>query len=374
MLCLSFVFLANLSSVEHSLQRHDHRELSLPLVQTVTRPGALVTSTGIANEKEPVNVMFSLSGTNEGFLAEFEVSLKSVLLNAPLDADLNLHVLADSKALGVLPDIWNHTGIYDSVWRSKITLTTYNVDPFVKKWSRKIEQLYNKPIEKIVRHTIASYFRLFVNDVLPDSVSHVLYMDTDVVIMANLANLWSHIDRSGVIYQWGRDHCAGFVILNVKRVPIIWDVASKVDMKTFSKERRQKYGDQLILKAVNWTEPEMVAFLPDEWALSIANGGLWKHTKKLDKYRPQVGMFHFNGAGRSKNSYWKNENAPIQRYPDKYGLAIYYVNLPWSWALFLAKSQITQGEGHPIVIRHQETDKLAERLSDAGHATDMKLA
>jgi hypothetical protein len=228
MLCLSFVFLANLSSVEHALRRDDHRELFSPLVQTVTRPDALVTSTGIASEKEPIHVMFSLSGSNEGFLAEFEVSLKSVLLNAPLDADLNLHVLADSKALGVLPDIWNRTGIYDSVWRSKITLTTYNVDPFVKKWSRKIEQVYNKPIKNIVRHTIASYFRLFVNDVLPDSVSHVLYMDTDVIIMANLANLWSHIDRSDVIYQWGRDHCAGFVILNVKRVPLIWDVASKV--------------------------------------------------------------------------------------------------------------------------------------------------
>ena len=37
-------------------------------------------------------------------------------------------------------------------------------------------------------HTIGAYFRLFAHKVLPKSLKHVLCMDTDVVIMANLDN------------------------------------------------------------------------------------------------------------------------------------------------------------------------------------------
>lgn len=361
------MLLTFLSSVENILKQHD-RDLSAgPPAQRTEVLGIdydkrSVTLSDIPRDKETINVVLSLSGNNSGFLAEFEVALKSILLNAPLETDLNIHILADSKALSVLPDIWNQTGIEGSVWKSKIVVTTYSVDAFIKQWSKRIEELYNRKIKKVTRHTIAAYFRLFLNDVLPDSVDHVLYMDTDVVILANLANLWNHIDKN-VTLQWGEDHCSGFTIMNVKKIPLIWDVASMVDIEAFSKQLKHKYGDQLILKAVNWTRPEMVAYLPNEWALSIGNGGLWRHTKHLVKYRPQVGMFHFNGGGRSKASYWDGESTPVQRYPDKYGIALYYVNLPWSWALFIGESHITNGEGYKLTIQHRVMVNLNDKDS-----------
>ena len=44
----------------------------------------------------PLHVAFGLSGNHPGFLAEFQVALKSVLLNSPLERDLFVHILADN--------------------------------------------------------------------------------------------------------------------------------------------------------------------------------------------------------------------------------------------------------------------------------------
>lgn len=146
------------------------------------------------------------------------------------------------------------------------------------------------------------------------------------------------------------------MILNVNKVHTIWEAASQVeDMKKFSQQNNQKYGDQLLLKAANYTRPELVAFLPDGWAMSIANGKLYRHTKHLVTYRPQAGMFHFNGGGRSKDSYFQSETAPIRKYPKSYGLAMYYVNLPWNWALFTGMSKIGNGKGYPLEIFYEST-------------------
>ena len=43
----------------------------------------------------PIHVAFRLSSNNPAFLFEFEVALKSVLLNAPLKRDWFVHMLAD---------------------------------------------------------------------------------------------------------------------------------------------------------------------------------------------------------------------------------------------------------------------------------------
>lgn len=48
---------------------------------------------------------FGLSSNNPGFLFEFEVALKSVLLNAPLKRDLFVHILADQDSFQALDDI-----------------------------------------------------------------------------------------------------------------------------------------------------------------------------------------------------------------------------------------------------------------------------
>jgi len=56
----------------------------------------------------------------------------------------------------------------------------------------------------VTRHTIGAYFRLFANDVLPDTVEHIVYMDTDVVVMTNLGDLWERIDRNATLLPMGQ--------------------------------------------------------------------------------------------------------------------------------------------------------------------------
>ncbi len=58
-----------------------------------------------------VNVVFGLSGNDSGFLAEFEVALKSKLLNAPLQSKLAIHIMADSSAYVALGLIFIRTGV-----------------------------------------------------------------------------------------------------------------------------------------------------------------------------------------------------------------------------------------------------------------------
>ncbi|KAL7523663.1 hypothetical protein ACHAXR_000278, partial [Thalassiosira sp. AJA248-18] len=57
----------------------------------------------------PINVAFGLSGDHPGFLSEFEVALKSVLLNAPMERNLHVHILADRDAFVSLDGIFNRT-------------------------------------------------------------------------------------------------------------------------------------------------------------------------------------------------------------------------------------------------------------------------
>ena len=41
-----------------------------------------------------IHLAFGLSGNHPGFLSEFEVALKSVLLHAPLDRNMHVHIVA----------------------------------------------------------------------------------------------------------------------------------------------------------------------------------------------------------------------------------------------------------------------------------------
>ena len=75
----------------------------------------------------PVNVAFGLSGNHPGFLAEFEVALKSVLLNAPMERNLYIHVLADKDAFSSLDEIFNRTLLPTWVTRNPIEIHAYDI-------------------------------------------------------------------------------------------------------------------------------------------------------------------------------------------------------------------------------------------------------
>jgi hypothetical protein len=174
-------------------------------------------------------------------------------------------------------------------------------------------------------------------------------MDTDVVIMANLDDLWKHVDQDAT-FQWGSDTCAGFMILNLQKLGTVWDMARRCDLHNISNVTGQDFNDQLIFRAVNYTFPNVVGVLPEEWSISVANGA-WRHAADIVDYRPKIGMLHFNGGGGSQDAYW--EGKFVQAWPDTWGTGpLYYAKLPWNWARFVGESMRGAGKGHPLIIRH----------------------
>jgi hypothetical protein len=292
-----------------------------------------------------INVVFGLSGNDSGVLAKFEVALTSLLLNASLQSKLAIHIMADSNAYSALGLIFYRTGINGTLWRNSISIQTYDVTPYQANWTNEIISM-NLDINT---HMIGTYFRLYAHKVLPNILEHVLYMDTDVVIMANLGNLWENIDEDKM-FQWGEDKCAGFIVLNLHKLDTLWDMACQCNLAKISVALDHGFNDQLIFLAMNHTFPDVVAVLPDEWAISVANDA-WRHTTDIVDYRPKVGMFHFNGGGSNNEAYWESDF--LKGSAGTWGVGpYYYLKLPWNWVRFIGESMIDGVTGNPLIIHH----------------------
>ena len=74
-----------------------------------------------------MHVGFGLSGNGTGFLSEFEVALKSVLLHAPLERDMHVHIIADQDAYQSLGEIFNRNGLSTWVTRNLIKIHAYDI-------------------------------------------------------------------------------------------------------------------------------------------------------------------------------------------------------------------------------------------------------
>jgi hypothetical protein len=116
----------------------------------------------------------------------------------------------------------------------------------------------------------------------------------------------------------------------------------------------QRPNDQLIFMAFNRTLPEEVVLLPDEWNVEMTS--LWRANDILDQRRNGVGMFHFNGGGASKVSYFQHEQRIIKpKYPGTWDMVEYYIKLPWPWAKYMVECMIDEeggDEGYALTIRH----------------------
>lgn len=140
-----------------------------------------------------VRVLFGASGDDPGFILELEVALKSILLNAPLDHNLSIHYLADQAASDAVLQLLRRIDITNWQMRNKLTILVHHItQSHIEKWRRIIDDFYNEvnASKDHFKHSIGAYFRLFAHDVLPKDIKYVIYMDSDVVIMANLQEFW----------------------------------------------------------------------------------------------------------------------------------------------------------------------------------------
>ena len=193
------------------------KDFTIPKVDMIS-PSSTRTSAA-----PDLNIVFGLSGNHSGFLAEFKVALKSVLMNAPIDHGLNIHVIGDEEAYNSLAQIFNETQILTWKTRQQINVHTYditNLIPTIRKWQASISKKHNKIGDGERLHTIGTFFRWFAADVIDVNElqsKYVLYMDTDVVILVNLAELIPRTNNQDVSFQWSKGMNAGFMLINLEK-------------------------------------------------------------------------------------------------------------------------------------------------------------
>lgn len=300
------------------------------------------------------HILMALSGNETGVLEELQVALKSILLNGPVDHAMTIHIMMDDAAHKAVTEILDNVVHLDQ-WTSRnpIRVATYNVQALQDEWLRRIESRMHRAasiahsfisqnkkdpsLSSLFRHKVGAYYRLFVAEVLPAEVETVLYMDTDVVILNSIEELWnipgSPNRSSNVLFQWGRHRCSAFFLLEAHQTEKIWKLFEQVptDILTKLLQGWPAVGDQLVLRAIQAAFPDRVGpSLPPQWDVSAMNGP-WKFKPgQLREKLTHASMLHFNGGGVSSEAFWK-QHSHYKKDP-MWGLARYYVDLPWSWA------------------------------------------
>jgi len=337
-----------------------------------------------AKEASPVHVLFGLSGNHDGFFAEFEVALRSVMLNAPHHSPLEIHIMADEEAhmklnQDTLPRVFlqesqtlsdnatqevttaNVSMIIDGNttstatqtttrtitttshnWHTNVTIITYNCQSYMPQWKETISLTTGKDLATY--HTIGTYFRHFAHDVLPAHVHTVFYIDTDVVILANLAQLFDEAppDEEEWYFKWSLD-CAGVMLIHVRHLPLFWERCRQVKPTGIFKRKGNNDQDMVIIirDIFDPNNTQLVQPLSQAWDLHVT--GHWRGNKKREqllRHRPEVGLVHYNGGGSNKGSYWDTSPHVKDEFAkDGWGIpARFYSVLPWSWAFFMGQS------------------------------------
>jgi hypothetical protein len=143
--------------------------------------------------------------------------------------------------------------------------------------------------------------------------------------------------------------CACFVAMKLSRIDDIWTFARTAPLADIKKDNG--VDDQLIYISVNETHPDEVNVFPDGFDMTLSYRWQGEHFP-YEKVYPETFMLHHNGNGNNNtNPYWNSGQTWISKHRDSWGLMEYYINLPWSWARFFAKSQLRYGSsGHLIKI------------------------
>jgi Glycosyl transferase family 8 len=317
------------------------------------------------------HVLYALSGNHSSFMREFEVSLKSLLLNAPPSNPLTIHIMADQQASTALKSTFENLGNSTTfpLCPTIINIQVHNVQRFVNRWRTTIESntVLAATMTKRLRlygHTIGTWFRLFANDVFEGNVDNVVYLDQDAIIMANIEDIWNHqlagqssssTTRNQSLFYWGASQCAGFMVLRPSLQDRLWELYKQAPRSTVKSamEKSNIVSDQHVFQVIQAVAPEFVGILGPEWDVSVVNP-LWMKglPSRMDAHRPNgVGMLHFNGGGTSPMSFFEAGN-PVHYEKDKHwNLAKYFVDLPWSWAFFQMTSRQESGrKAYPLQI------------------------
>lgn len=317
-------------------------------------PSSTTVQTAAVSKNMTVNVMFGMAGDKPGFINEWEVALKSILVNAPTDGDLHVHMICNKDAFFATRARIDELNIVGTRWRNQITITIYDVRSFTTEWLQFLtEKIRGHRLD--ARVTLGGYYRLLAHKILPPNTGHVIYMDTDAVIISNLNKIWRLIDKTKVIQLAALESlCSGFMLLNMDWFDTFWDKLDTLPNITHG-------GDQSLVVEFQRNFPELVGELPKDWNNHLGNGFRAFAHQLLPKRDTGAGFLHFNGFRPGGETYYdkglsqyciKGCNLTARNrknFQSSWALADYYVRLSWEWAKYFGESTIRPDEdGHPL--------------------------
>jgi lipopolysaccharide biosynthesis glycosyltransferase len=308
---------------------------------TTNNDNNIPTAPAVHND-DPVHILYALSGEKDEFIDEFYVSLKSVMLNSPIDRGMTIHVLTDPQAFNAVRPMEE---IMQFRSRQPISIQVYNVESKAFPWKKNIEYCTGHKTSK--KHTMGTFFRLYAYEVLPASAEHAVYLDTDVMITTNLQELW-RMRNSSNHFQWGETRCAGFMILNLRLMrQKFWKLLNHTYPKDIVINVMDKINDQDMVRRFNENYPHLVSFLPPEWDNHRADNFVKLRNNNLLTLRPKMGMVHFNGGTKVGVP----QNVFLEDKRKEFTAAHYYAYHPWQWTGYMLESQLPDGQhGHPISL------------------------
>ena len=300
--------------------------------------------------KDTFHVLYGMMGDTPALHNAWEVSLKSLLTNAPTDADMHVHVICSQDAYTIVREKIKAANLEGSRWRNQITVSTYNVEAFNPHWREFLREKFRHD-QIYERISLGGYYRLLAYKILASmNIGPTLYMDTDVIIMSNLNDLMKSIDDSKLFQGSSTSFCSGFTIINMQKFHEFWEKVDQLD--------QVRVVDQDIMVDVLTKFPDTYGNLPLEWDRNMGNG-YRRRPHKILNHKESAGMLHYQGgSGRTgryhDNNYFTNgfeqycDRTPAcrdnQHYREQvansWGLGDYYTRLTWKWALYFGKSNV----------------------------------
>eukprot|EP01082_Thalassiosira_pseudonana_P006950 g14867.t1 g14867 contig21:45234-46478(+) len=342
--------------------------------------------------RETLHVIQCLSGDSKGFIDEWEVNLKSVLMNAPLDSNLHVHILSDEKATDAVKTRFQSTiPLNGTMWRNEITVTVTTINATQQlQMKEKLAFLGSMGNKKWFDERIGmgGYFRLFVHEFIPEYITRdakseldaglhrAVYMDTDVVVMTNLNHLMHSIDESYADFadkakpdqvptiplMTYREN-SGFLVMDIFQLEKLFQLARTcVGEGQLVAQNDIVMSDQSVIRYVDGKYPEMFDTLPDEWFMHVGHG-YRRSPQNLHYENKRAAFLHFTGSntgasffsdqglikfcerGRGCNATDTAEGGHVDAFSRSWGMAEHYVKLSWTWALYQGgESRIKRGE------------------------------
>jgi hypothetical protein len=285
-------------------------------------------------QQPPIHIVLALSGNNPGFFGEFKVALKSILLSAPHNRDTHVHIISDQKAYDYLPTVWEDTKVDGMEWWRNVTIFPYNVESQLPQWAKVLKNRTNMDLH-------GTYYRLFANKVLPTNVEFALYLDVDVIVLANLNHLFQDLphdlesleDKPLMIMAGAEDGggCAGVMLVNIAKLDKFWEHVNSMNWT----EKQLAFWDQSMVIEVGKQYPGSVQYLAFPWDLTASEH--WREVEIIDKVRPEAGIFHYNNGNVGDNPFYSSDF--VNESQHGMGLpATYFRDLPWTWVRFMGKS------------------------------------